>query len=407
MTLKGVLNTLIEYETPRYVKIHNPVLGLVLRISQSSILFYIICWALLHEKGYQEAAPVESSVITKVKGTTTSVKEGSDGFDRVWDEADYVVPPAENGAFFITTNVLITPNQTQSRCPENNKVGSAKCTNSSSCQKGSYLRKGHGRMTGLCVEISEGSSVCEISGWCPVEDDQNLSLSAPVLRDTEQFTVYIKNSVAFPHFGPKYRRNNIIGSGRPSFYNPVTNPLGQIFRIGEIVTLAKGNYTALAIKGGVIGISIAWNCDLDWDFLEHCKPWYTFSVLEGSGWNFRHAYYHELHRRTLFKAYGLKFIINVEGQARKFSLKNTVLNVGNGLALLGITTVLCEFVLMYFIKESKSVAMKKYDYVKDSGGIAVSHSLEQRLQPSSSAVTPLSHCDGINPLASPRHIHPT
>ena len=43
-------------------------------------------------------------------------------FDRVWDEADYVVPPAENGAFFITTNVLITPNQTQSRCPENIKV---------------------------------------------------------------------------------------------------------------------------------------------------------------------------------------------------------------------------------------------------------------------------------------------
>ena len=32
---------------------------------------------------------------------------------RVWDEADYVVPPAENGAFFITTNILITHNQTQ------------------------------------------------------------------------------------------------------------------------------------------------------------------------------------------------------------------------------------------------------------------------------------------------------
>ena len=100
----------------------------------------------------------------QVKGTTTSVKDGSDGFeikhifddkhgsenpqnecvtrliwlwmgisvtktklnstrfDRVWDEADYVVPPAENGAFFITTNVLVTPNQTQSRCPENQKV---------------------------------------------------------------------------------------------------------------------------------------------------------------------------------------------------------------------------------------------------------------------------------------------
>ena len=50
------------------------------------------------------------------------------------------------------------------------------------------------------------------------------------------------------------------------------------------------------------------------------------------------------------QAYGIKFIITVDGLAQKFSLKNTVLNVGNGLALLGITTVLCELVLMYFIK---------------------------------------------------------
>ena len=39
-------------------------------------------------------------------------------YDRVWDEADYVVPPAENGAFFVTTNVVITPNQTWGHCPE-------------------------------------------------------------------------------------------------------------------------------------------------------------------------------------------------------------------------------------------------------------------------------------------------
>ena len=39
-------------------------------------------------------------------------------YERVWDEADYVVPPAENGAFFVTTNVIITPNQTYGTCPE-------------------------------------------------------------------------------------------------------------------------------------------------------------------------------------------------------------------------------------------------------------------------------------------------
>ena len=41
-------------------------------------------------------------------------------FERVWDEADYVVPPVENGAFFVTTNVVITPNQTLGEFPEVN-----------------------------------------------------------------------------------------------------------------------------------------------------------------------------------------------------------------------------------------------------------------------------------------------
>ena len=42
----------------------------------------------------------------------------SSDLHQVWDEADYVVPPAENGAFFVTTNVVITPNQTWGECPE-------------------------------------------------------------------------------------------------------------------------------------------------------------------------------------------------------------------------------------------------------------------------------------------------
>ena len=96
--------------------------------------------------------------------------------------------------------------------------------------------------------------MCEISAWCPVENDKNFSRDSPVLKDTEKFTVYIKNSIAFPHFGPQFRRNNIIGGSRPSFYHPLENPLGQIFNIGEIVKMAGGDYRSLAIRGGVIGI---------------------------------------------------------------------------------------------------------------------------------------------------------
>ena len=72
----------------------------------------------------QEFAPVESSVTVKLKGTSRSrlpdaqnmsvPREWRHLYNRVWDTADYVVPPAENGAFFVTTNVVITPNQVRS-----------------------------------------------------------------------------------------------------------------------------------------------------------------------------------------------------------------------------------------------------------------------------------------------------
>merc|ERR1719468_1228515 len=105
-----------------------------------------------------------------------------DLYNRVWDEADYVVPPAENGAFFITTNVLITPNQTQGQCSEDPMVEGAVCDlGDNRCEEGQYLKLGHGSMTGSCVPSSSdgGRPLCEISAWCPVENDELLSLDAP------------------------------------------------------------------------------------------------------------------------------------------------------------------------------------------------------------------------------------
>ena len=70
-------------------------------------------------------------------------------YERVWDEADYVVPPAENGAFFVTTNVVITPNQTLDSCPEDpGEIPQAICIvedlttlQSSKCASGIHFTK--------------------------------------------------------------------------------------------------------------------------------------------------------------------------------------------------------------------------------------------------------------------------
>ena len=44
-------------------------------------------------------------------------------------------------------------------------------------------------------------------------------------------------------------------------------------------------------------------------------PRYSFRLLDTSGWNFRHAHFHEEGRRTLYKAYGIKFMVIVQGRA--------------------------------------------------------------------------------------------
>ena len=128
-----------------------------------------------------------------------------------------------------------------------------------------------------------------------------------------------------------------------------------IFRLGDIVRLAQGNFTKLSIKGGVIGVYITWNCDLDWSFDDYCLPTYSFRILDTFGWNFRHAHYHEENRRTLVKAYGLKFLVVVDGRASKFDLKNTVIVLVTGLGLLGLSTMFCDFILLNYSTDRRRV----------------------------------------------------
>lgn len=70
--LTSIWTSIIEYETPRLVRIHNRKLGLVRRLIQLSIVCYVLVYALWLQKGYQEFTRVESSVTVKIKGVTKS-----------------------------------------------------------------------------------------------------------------------------------------------------------------------------------------------------------------------------------------------------------------------------------------------------------------------------------------------
>ena len=113
-----------------------------------------------------------------------------------------------------------------------------------------------------------------------------------------------------------------------------------------------------------MGIEINWDCNLDYDFLTYCLPKYSFHILDATGWNFRHAMYHEQNRRTLFKAYGLKFIITVTGNAGKFDLTRTIVILVTGLGLMGLINILCDFVLLKVSNRYRDeIVEKKFEQV--------------------------------------------
>ena len=136
---------------------------------------------------------------------------------------------------------------------------------------------------------------------------------------------------------------------------------------GELLKLVRfslGNYDKLALKGGVIGINVEWNCDLDWNFQKYCLPKYHFFLLDDSGWNFRYGKFHQENRRTLTKAYGLKFILNASGRGGKFDLTNTIIILGNCYGVLCFVSMLYDFIALNCSNDLRSrITEQKYEIV--------------------------------------------
>ncbi|MBV98394.1 P2X purinoceptor 2, partial [Eschrichtius robustus] len=248
------------------------------------------------QKSYQdsETGP-ESSVITKVKGITSSEH-------KVWDVEEYVKPPEGGSVFSIITRIEVTPFQTLGTCAE--------------------VRPG--LRTGRCVPYYHGSSkTCEVSGWCPVED--GASVSQFLGKMAPNFTILIKNSIHYPKF--QFSKGNIEsrkdGYLKHCTFHEVSDLYCPIFKLGYIVEQAGENFTQLAHAGGVIGVIINWDCDLDLSASKFAK----YYKINGST------------TRTLIKAYGIRIDVIVHGQG----------------------SFLCDWILLTFMNKNKVYSHKKFD----------------------------------------------
>ncbi|XP_066178345.1 P2X purinoceptor 3 isoform X1 [Sylvia atricapilla] len=355
-----------SYETTKSVVVKSWVVGVVNRGVQLLILAYFVGWVFLHEKAYQvRDTAIESSVVTKVKGVGRYAGQ-------VMDTADYVTPPQGTSVFVVVTKQIRTEDQAQGVCPESEAA--FHCSADRDCRE---LSPGtsNGMLTGRCVPYNTTLRSCEIQGWCPPEVD---TVDVPVMLEAENFTLLIKNSIRFPLFG--FEKTNLPppGSGTElgrCRFHPQLQPLCPILRLGDVARLAGQDFPALAATGGVLGIKIGWVCDLDQAW-ERCLPRYSFTRLDSlartpaPGYNFRHARYYRWpngsERRTLIKAFGIRFDVLVYGSAGKFGIVPTLINTVAAFTSIGVGTVLCDIILLNFLKGAEHYKARKFEEVSEA-----------------------------------------
>ncbi|XP_072239986.1 P2X purinoceptor 3b [Leuresthes tenuis] len=357
------------YETTKSVVVKSWTIGIINRVVQLLIITYFVCWVFLSEKAYQvRDTAIESSVMTKVKGFGIYN-------NRVMDVADYVTPTQGASVFCIITKLITTENQVQGYCPESERKYI--CTQDSNCTR--FLNKSgdYGIPTGKCVPFNSTIKACEIKGWCPAEID---TIKTTPMTEVENFTIFIKNSIRFPIFN--YTKGNFLPSITKSYiqtcnFDMVNNTYCPIFRVGDVVRYAQQNFSELADKGGVIGIKIGWMCDLDKSD-DQCNPSYSFTRLDAMsqknavspGYNFRFAKYYKMENgtdyRTLVKAYAIRFDVLVNGNAGKFNMIPTLINMVAAFTSVGVGTVLCDIILLNFLKGAEQYKAKKFEEVSDS-----------------------------------------
>mmetsp|Transcript_68683 Transcript_68683/g.109095 ORF Transcript_68683/g.109095 Transcript_68683/m.109095 type:complete len:387 (-) Transcript_68683:154-1314(-) len=342
---QSLADAFCQYQSIRFITVRNRKLVAIYYFVILLVLCYVVGYTIIAAKGYQTTDEVAGSTSVKIKGSG-SIGNNSATLKPL-DAMDLVVPANELDAFFITTAITTTRNQTQSLCNGDQDVPECTVQDPSNCTEEYFSASSQGIFTGDCG--SNGR--CQLFTWCPVEDDSVYD----IVDNVGNFTVFVKIDVSFDKFG--VQRTNIYdinGDGSPSYgYNLFTiNEMLSASTDGEI-----SDYSQIAADGAILLVSSVWNCNLDRN-QNLCNPYFTFERVDGladtisSGFNFRRVSYDvNKEYRLLEKLHGVRVMFITEGVGRKFDFAALTVTLGAGLAYLSVAKLISDFVLDHFMGE--------------------------------------------------------
>jgi len=324
------------------------------------ILAYVIVFSIIVEKGYQMTDfPVGSSMI-KVKGVGY---QNRGGVLVPYDEHDVVIPALEPNGVFLTTNAVLTAGQTRSTCGEPGLLCSPENGN---CLDLVNQTTAYGIATGVCLP----SNLCEVNAWCPIEDDT--FQEANVINGVDQFTVFVRSNVEFQKFGISVANDK--GTEVTFNYN--------LYSLEMMLAATGYTYDDVKAEGAMLLGIVNWDCNFDKP-ADECDPEFEFIRLDdpnsplSSGFNYRYVEYTRQGdgtlTRDLTKAHGVRIVFMEGGEAGKFDIVTLTVNLGAGLALLGVATLLCDIIVLYFLPQKQMYKDHKYEllYGDDASGAGV------------------------------------
>ncbi|PIO30703.1 hypothetical protein AB205_0107650, partial [Aquarana catesbeiana] len=81
-----------------------------------------------------------------------------------------------------------------------------------------------------------------------------------------------------------------------------------------------------------------------------------------------HARYYKdngVKKRTLFKVFGIRFDILVNGEGGKFNIIPTMTTIGSGIGIFGVATVVCDLMLLHILPKRNYYKAKKFKHAKN------------------------------------------